>query len=153
MRVTQESAKAFTLVELIVVMAIIAILVALSVLGLSTVQRSVRDTQRVSILDAMNLEVEAIKGAQGVYPSLNAGTTPSSSTITLVSNTTINVGTKAFTLTGPTVNAASTTADGSDYCYAPNTNRSDYSLRVSLENGNTTGFGGATACTLGTAGL
>jgi len=152
--VTRDTnAKAFTLVELIVGMAIIAILVGLSILGLATVQRSVRDTQRVATLESINLEVEALRGAQGVYPTLNATAVASATTLTLVSNTTISVGTRAITLSGPTTNAATTTADGTDYCYAASATRSDYCLRASLENGNSTGFGNATACTLGTVTL
>ena len=132
---------------------IIAILVGLSVLGLSTVQRSVRDTQRVATVETINLEIEALKGAQGVYPSLNATAVASATTVTLVSNTIISVGTRPITLAGPVVNAATTSIDGTDFCYSASATRGSYSLKANLENGNAISFGTGTACTLGTISL
>lgn len=149
----QKRIKAFTLVELIVVMAIIAILVGLGIMGVSLGQRSLRDTQRVKMLEAINLEIESIRSNGGVYPTLNVTTTPFAGTVTLVSNTQIAVGTIIINLAAAATNAEATTVEGSDYCYSPNSNRSDYSLMVQLENGNTQSFGTASPCTLGTEGL
>lgn len=67
--------KAFTLVELLVVMVIIGILIGLAVFGLSAAQKSARDTNRKN--DARNmitaLETYALKNG-GAYPDVRDGT-------------------------------------------------------------------------------
>jgi prepilin-type N-terminal cleavage/methylation domain-containing protein len=145
--VQEKNVPAFTLVELIVVMAIIAVLVGLSI---TTVQRSTRDTTRLSSLDAINLEVEAYNGSYGSYPTASqlaidaAGTTL---TITPVSGTAVTVtvakAPKGFLNTSVATSVTSQTT--TNYCYS--SAGSTYSLGVKLESGKTQYFGTATACT------
>ena len=142
----QKNAPAFTLVELIVVMAIVAVLVGLSVLGIATVQRSSRDTQRISTLEAINLEIEAYNGNNGSYPAaitLNAGSNQ------------FTIGTQTVNLSGSAVaDVASTNGIGgtgtsqlrTDYCYE--NYGSAYSLRAQLESGSIQSFGTGTACSV-----
>lgn len=122
----QKKLKAFTLLELIVAMAIIAVLIGLSVVGINTVQRSTRDTERLSAMNDLVLEIESYYGVNGAYPSL-----------TVAGNVFTIGGAGGRTVTvdgGATVNLAGTTATGTDYCYDLGTSGASYSIGVSLEN-------------------
>jgi len=133
--------KGFTLLELIVAMAIIAVLIGLSLLGIQTVQRSSRDTARRETLDAINLEVTDYYGNKNSYPAV------ANMAINRVNNTIqIGSGGKTVALQGAAVPLAATatasTTAGSVYCYSVSGN--SYSLGVNLESGSWFNLGNAT---------
>lgn len=114
--------KAFTLVELLVAMAVIAVLITLSVFGIATVQQSARDTQRRSALRDIEVSLNALltSGATG----FSAGTYATGS---MVINGT-GASSQTITLTGPAQRiatdvtagavgvAGNTSAATTDYC-------------------------------------
>lgn len=68
----------FSLIEVIVAMAIIGILVTLSIIGISTAQKLTRDTERLSFLEQLNAAVLDFYFNQKTLPDLfieNNGTT------------------------------------------------------------------------------
>ena len=142
--VETKKLQGFTLLELIVAMAIIAVLIGLSLLGIQTVQRSSRDTQRRSFVDAVNLEITDYYGSRNLYPA--SGTVTINRTTNVV---TVGTGGKTITLTGaglPLAAAATaSTSAGSVYCYTQSGNT--YSFGVNLESGSWFNLGNATACT------
>jgi prepilin-type N-terminal cleavage/methylation domain-containing protein len=123
--------KAFTLVELMVAMGIIGILVTLSLLGITIVQRSQRDVQRKASLSSLNLEMVEYYTENRTYPN----------NITLAQNS-ITIGDRTVTLSGPSVPCSAGEA-GPDrvsstvctvYCYQLTTG-STYKLGINLEAG------------------
>lgn len=68
--------KAFTIVELLVVMAVIGILISLAVVGIQAVQRSQRETTRLN--DIRNLEAKLAEyyTKYRVYPYINFNDDP-----------------------------------------------------------------------------
>lgn len=136
--------KAFTLLELIVAMAIIAILVGLSILGIDTVQRSSRDTERKTVLKAISNELIDYFGNNQTYP-------PSSGIVFNSTNQTVNINNLITLDLTPATNllpaeATASTYNGSIYCYTRSNNNTDYSLGVHLENGNWYNLGAGTPC-------
>src|SRR5690606_3518462 len=123
--------KAFTLVELLVAMAIIAILLALSVFGLSVLQQNARDTLRRSKVSEIEIAVAGLIAAQQPIPT----SFPDSDT------TAITIGDEVIPL--PDILArqdtdlpsdAETTASITDYCYGSIGNNL-YVIGVKLEGG------------------
>ncbi len=141
--VEKSKFKGFTLLELIVAMAIIAVLIGLSLLGIQTVQRSSRDTERRTTLEAINLELTDYYGNKNAYPAAAANMpinrTSSPKTIT------VGTGGKTVNLNGAATPLAATATDsdssGSVYCYSGG---SSYSLGVKLESGQWFNLGNAT---------
>lgn len=71
----RKSTRAFTIVELVVVIAIIGILAAISTIGYSRFQATARDSQRSSKTTAIAEALEKYYDANGEYPSCSALTT------------------------------------------------------------------------------
>ncbi len=125
--------NAFTLIELMVAMGIIGVLVTLSLLGITIVQRSLRDTQRRDSVNAVRLAVEGHYTNNSVYPDIEIQT----------GGDAMLVGNVEVELNGPgaaceTLEAASTSGC-SLYCYE--TDGSTYSLGVMVEGGTITQVG------------
>lgn len=134
--------NAFTLIELMVAMGIIGVLVTLSLLGITIVQRSLRDTQRRDAASAVRLAIESHYTGAAVYPtSLTAG----------AGGTSLTAGNGGVvTLSGPArgctgVNPVS--ADCTIYCYASAAPNSTYAFGVQLEGGTTQLGNSGTPCT------
>src|SRR3990172_10027955 len=68
--------RGFTLVELLVVVAIIAILVSVGAVSYSTAQRNARNAQRASDLNKIALALEEFYSDHGFYPSTRNGNNP-----------------------------------------------------------------------------
>jgi len=96
-----QKQKAFTLVELLVVMAIIGILIGLSVFGINAALTASRDTQRSADLNNIRIAIEA-------YRADNQGSIPD--TITVAANS-VTVGGDTITLQS-TINISGATLIG-----------------------------------------
>lgn len=69
------TARGFTLIELMVTIAIIAILASVGLVVYSTVQKSGRISKRVQDLAAIRTAIELFKSSTGYYPSVTASGT------------------------------------------------------------------------------
>lgn len=139
-----ETKKGFTLLELIVAMAIIAVLMGLSLFGIQSVQRSQRDTERRAALSNINFEIAAWYGDYGGYPDT---VQVRGTTVTISGAGATN---RTLTLKGTAVGITGTasTQNGTVYCYTKS--NSTYQLGVNLES---SGWGSAgTAQQLGNGG-
>ena len=75
----KKSINAFTLVELLIVIAIIGILTTLIVLSLQNVRRSARDAKRIADINQLQLALELYISDNGFYPpNINFGESLSS---------------------------------------------------------------------------
>ena len=63
------SKKGFTLIELMIVIAVIAVLTTLVLVGLGQMQKRGRDTQRVATANGVRTALECYNGTAGVYPT------------------------------------------------------------------------------------
>jgi prepilin-type N-terminal cleavage/methylation domain-containing protein len=120
-----QTRPAFTLVELMVAMSIVAVLIGMSVFGISTAQRNLRDNQRRDI-------VKSIAGGLANYYTNNSSY-PSVSTFAAL-NTAIG----GVPVQGVTLAATSTTANGTRYCYSVTAD--GYVLGALLEGGTVNWF-------------
>ncbi len=129
--------NAFTLIELMVAMGIIGVLVTLSLLGITIVQRSLRDTQRRDSVNAVRLAVEGHYTNNSVYPDIEIQ----------VGGNAMLVGNEEVELNGPgkacpsgtSVADAQSDSSCSIYCY--DTDGNTYSLGVMVEGGTITQVG------------
>lgn len=63
------SKKGFTLIEIMVVVALIVILVSIAVIGGSASRSVARDNQRVSDVQILQIKLESYRNEKGRYPS------------------------------------------------------------------------------------
>jgi len=92
--------KGFTLVEMVVVIAVIGVLMGIAFQGFTTIQQNARDTRRVADLRKVQIQLELYFVKCGHYPTTaacGATTQPTAgatfaSWATLVGNTTTNLG-------------------------------------------------------------
>lgn len=127
---TAHTRKGFTLVELMVAMAIVAVLIGLSVFGIGTAQRVLRDNQRRDAVNDIAVLLNAYYAERQEYPSrinIAAGGTQ----LVFSTDTTKVIPLKgiAKTATGLTASDATQTL----YCYALTS--TGYILGVKLEDG------------------
>lgn len=136
-----QKKNGFTLLELIVAMAIIAVLMGLSLFGIQSVQRSQRDTERRAALSNINLEVAAYYGDNGSYPTVTFN----------VTNSTVTIGSKTLSLKGAAkiIKPGPSNTTGTTYCYT-GAGQATYQLGVYLEGTESWGAVG-TAQQLGNA--
>lgn len=72
--------KAFTIVELLVVMAVIGILITLAVVGIQAIQKAQRETSRLNDLRSVQSTLEAYYSKFKYYPIATAQTVANSAT-------------------------------------------------------------------------
>jgi type IV pilus assembly protein PilE len=106
---TKKQFLGFTLVELLVAMAIIAVLIGLAIGAISLVQRVSRDSERRSAVSEVTAALNAYYGSNSRYPS----------SISMTTNGDIQVGTLTVDLKGAAVGATTgdTTTIQTVYCY------------------------------------
>lgn len=124
--------KGFTLVELLVAMAIFAVLVALAIGGVSLAQRAARDAQRRDALKTVNLNLADLYSSTADFPTsltANAGGTTLSATVGSV--------TKDVSLAGPSrvliSTATASSTNGTRFCYTKTS--SGYTIGALMEDG------------------
>jgi len=132
--------KAFTLIELMVTVAIIAILTSVAVVSYQGVQDRSRDAQRSNDLNELKISLTSYYEAQipQVYPIATSKVTLNNTNDVLASNLKPN-----FIRNIPLdpVNSSSYV-----YKYMSNSTGTDYTLYATLENkNNTSGWGGGSA--------
>lgn len=126
----RKSSSAFTLIELMVAMGIIGILLTMSIVGISIVQQSLRNTQRRDALNSLNLAINSYYGNFGTFPS-NTDIRFTQTAIFLANN-------KIVDLSGATKASATLTSDQfTQYCF--NARGGSYDLGANLE-GNAWGL-------------
>ncbi len=119
--------KAFTLLEMLVVIGIISILVAIGTVSYSTAQKKARDAKRKGDLDAAQKMMEQCYATNTTnvyrYPAITT-----SGTITMSS---VPGGCTNFSITDP--------VNSSPYVYAASSDtvNNTYSISATLENGST----------------
>ena len=116
--------KAFTLVELMVAMAIIAVLIGMSVFGIATAQRVLRDNQRRDNLKNVAAALNSYYATNSTYPSSIASVSGD--------KTKIQVGTMTVPAAGILQVSTATSTNGTWYCYKLDS--SGYMLGVKLED-------------------
>jgi prepilin-type N-terminal cleavage/methylation domain-containing protein len=135
--------KGFTLIEILIVVAIIAILASIVLVGLGPTQQSGRDARRLSDLHEVQNGLALYYNACGYYPGKdnktpctgysNIGKTNGSAYVSLIS-----------TLTGFTTLGINSVPDdptaGHHYTYSVTTTGSSYVLSATLENPNNSVF-------------
>jgi prepilin-type N-terminal cleavage/methylation domain-containing protein len=99
--------RAFTLVELMVAMAIIAVLLGMTVFGISAAQRVLRDNQRRKAVEDVALVLNEYLATFSEYPD---DITFTSNTVTVATGYTVS-------LTGIAQAATTTDASQTAYCY------------------------------------
>lgn len=123
--------KGFSLVELLVVMAIIAVLTGLAVFGIGQLNKNSRDTQRVAMLGQMVDELNDYKKENLNYPT--------TSEVTIANNFRID-GDLLITLTAPLIAGVSSTASRTKYEYS-NEGTGQFGLCAVLESGEVKNVG------------
>lgn len=137
----------FTLIELMVVVAIIGILMAAGILAFSNAQRNARDAARIADMDAISKALEQYYADNNAYPVLNADSN-NASVITVLG--------QYFPTGSPPDEVYSTRA------YRVRSQANEYCVHIAIGSGNTAGLegstsrlnctGGSTSCTYVTSG-
>lgn len=124
--------KAFTLVELMVVLGIIALLTAVVIFGVINLQRSARDNQRIAFLGQVNQEINNFQVINLRYPNTNEVS---------FGQTNITIGTRNVPVTGFFKSGNASDTGNSKYYYQFNAGA--YIFCIKLENGayQSTGVG------------
>ncbi len=115
--------KGFTLIEILIVVAIIAILASVVLVGLGPTQQAGRDARRLSDLHEVQNGLELYYNKNGAYPIPNPATWATFQT----------------TLTGAGIGVNSVPNDpssGKNYIYAWNTGATTYELGANMESAN-----------------
>ncbi len=136
--------KGFTLIEILIVVAIIAILASIVLVGLGPTQQSGRDARRLSDLHEVQNVLELYYNACGFYPSgaATGGTCPAASNLTTYADMT------AAIVNTPATGASSLPNDptsGKTYYYTSfGTTATTYVLGAVFENTNNSVYNGYT---------
>jgi prepilin-type N-terminal cleavage/methylation domain-containing protein len=137
--------KGFTLIEILIVVAIIAILASVVLVGLGPTQQAGRDARRISDLHEVQNGLEFYYNKYGIYPGTNAGAAGSPGA-TWVAFSTV--------LTSSGLGVQSVPSDPNStksYQYAYGPANTSYVLAAGLENIANAAFSGYPSSTLNSA--
>lgn len=140
MNITQR--KGFTLIEILIVVAIIAILASVVLIGLGPTQEAGRDARRISDLQEIQNGLELWYNKCGIYPGTNT-CVPGTAGATWAAFSTDLTGSGLGIETVPT-----DPSSGRSYNYGYAAGNSAYLLEAEMENGSGTVFTNYTAPTL-----
>jgi prepilin-type N-terminal cleavage/methylation domain-containing protein len=135
MKKNMQTKKAFTLIELLVGMGIVSVLIGMSLLGINIVQQSTRNTQRMDVLNNLNIALTAIYVNTNSYPTTvtyTVGTIGGEDYIVLNSTNSIKLN-PPLKRTNPGSALGNTTGSSTNYCYT--STGSEYWIGVQLEDG------------------
>lgn len=128
--------KGFTLIEILIVVAIIAILASVVLVGLGPTQQAGRDARRSSDLHEVQNGLELYYNRNGSYPVLSAD-----SGISWGPAATAGTFSNKLTAAGVGVNAVPNDPNsGSNYIYAWSTGGVSYELQATLEDASSSVF-------------
>ncbi len=133
----------FTLIEILIVVAIIAILASVVLIGLGPTQQSGRDARRLSDLHEVQNAIELYYQKCGFYPGSVSGSGPTATCVSLNSQT--YTGMSAAILSagiGITSPLPLDPTNNATYYYFYGTNGATYILGATLENTNNAVFSG-----------
>jgi type II secretion system protein G len=116
--------RGFTMIELLVVVAIIGVLASILMVGYETTRQNSRDTRRAS-------DITQIQRALELYATDNGGLYPSNPTGTQVAN--MNTGTSNILPYINPIPLDPTNTGSNGYRYAASTDRKSYTIIVRLE--------------------
>jgi prepilin-type N-terminal cleavage/methylation domain-containing protein len=124
--------KAFTLIELMIVMGIVAVLTAFVIIGIGIFQQSARDAQRITTLGRINQEINNFQIINLKYPETNQ---------VRFDDKAINIGTRIIELEDYNVPGSESSSNSTRYFYQ--FNNGAYILCIKLESGlyKSTGVG------------
>lgn len=126
----QKRLKAFSLIELLVSMAIIAILLGLVGFGIATARRSSRDSERRQKLADIQVGIEDYLTRKNSYPSPDKIKLNGTKIVISTGSGTVDI---EIPVKGATTPGQETKSDAARYCYI--LNNQGYELAVKLENG------------------
>jgi prepilin-type N-terminal cleavage/methylation domain-containing protein len=121
----KSSSKGFTLIELMVVIAIIGVMTAIIVANINQSRAKARDVKRVSDVNQIQLAVTLFFDRCNIYPAAPISLTDDGSA-SCPSGVTL----------GTFLGKIPTNIDGTSYPYATTPGRDDYHLGTTLEIGN-----------------
>ncbi len=128
----KRNKRAFTLIELTIGMAVIAVLITLGIVGIGIVQKNARDVERSNSIASITTILNDYR-KQFLSLPLKANVVFSNGQVSIV-------GFKNFPLKGFLSPTSSTDNNGTRYYYN-NISNSDYVLCVQLESGSIKGSG------------
>jgi general secretion pathway protein G len=129
---TKTTKQGFTLIEILIVVAIIAILASVVLVGLGPTQQAGRDARRISDLAETQNGLELYYNKCGYYPGIAASSTCG---VYKAANTWTDMTTS---LTGSNIGVMSVPTDptGGKYYQYGSTNGTSYVIEATLENSN-----------------
>lgn len=142
--------KGFTLIEILIVVAIIAILASVVLVGLGPTQQSGRDARRLSDIHEVQNALELYYNKCGYYPGTAQAASPCGAFATAGANGAGYTGMVAA-IEGSAIGVSQMPDDptaGKHYLYAATAGGTSYVLQANLENLNNAVFTGYTAPTL-----
>ena len=126
--------RGFTLIEILIVVAIIAVLASAVLIGLGPIQRQGRDARRISDLRQVQNALELYYGKCGYYPGTTQATSPCGAFSAISAWTDVTTA-----LVGSVLGVAQIPNDptaGTNYFYGTSGTGNSYVLGATLEDAN-----------------
>lgn len=128
---TERAERGFTIIELLVAMAILGLLIAVMIPGIAVVQRGARNTARRTGCEALQGKIEEAYGTNRVYPtSMAVGTSKSTKTTLYVSASDVDA---QFASGFSKPSAAPSTISKGQFMFAYTGTTTSYTLTCYLE--------------------